>query len=120
MAPEQRRYAMAKAKLETLRAAAKPELDAVWAELDKAEDAESPDFRALVDREIGIQERYGILAAQSEMVQAERALIDWVRATMERLPQYKANAATLAPLWEKWYLPSIHNKLIDMAMRLAA
>jgi hypothetical protein len=120
MAPEQKRYAMAKARLETARTAAKSELNAVWAELDRAEDTESPDFRTLVEREIEIQERYGILAAQSELVRAERALIDWTRSTVEKLPQYKAHTALLAPLWEKWYLPMVHDRLIDLAMKLSA
>lgn len=59
----------------------------------------------------------GYAQAQTRLIEAERQLVAWAKATLEQRID-KRELEPIAVVWERWYLPSVKDKVIEACMKL--
>lgn len=124
LSPAQQAYAKAKALYETLEAKATAEIQAsgCHSHIMAAIKADNRDeaLRLTVQEE-AIREKLRVYQARNAMLEAENLLIEWVQQKLRSDPKVASRMGEVAQLFANYQRhPAIREKMIDLAMRLAA
>ena len=95
----------------------KSQFDRLRQPLDHALDQGTISDEEWAQKVTALEFECGIPDAQSKLNEAEHELVEWARQKLDPHMTEKQRAE-IAIVWEKWLLPNVRDKVIDLCMRL--